>query len=106
MSATKEPLWYHVKITMKPRKKHIPVILKDSTDTRNVVIQVDMKKGSTMVMSGFTAWENLALIMEALAVTAEQCIHEGVNKKEVYQEITDYLMEVMPSYTIKQETVN
>lgn len=91
---------------MKPKKKHIPVILKDSGNIRNVVVQVDMKKGSTMVMSGFSPWENLALIMEALAVTAEQCIHEGMDKKEVYQEITDYLVEVMPSYTIKQETVN
>lgn len=91
---------------MKPRKKHIPVVLKDSHNVRNLVVQVDMKKGSTMVMSGFTAWENLAIIMEALAVTAEQCIHEGMDKKEIYQEIADYLMEVMSSYTIKQETVN
>ncbi|MBI4130749.1 hypothetical protein HY468_05505 [Candidatus Roizmanbacteria bacterium] len=88
------------------KKKAIPVVLKDSDKIRNVIVQVDMKKGHTMVMSGFTAWENLALIMEALAVTAEQCVHEGMDRKEVYQEITDYLMEVMPSYTIKQESVN
>lgn len=87
-------------------KQKMSVVLKDNDNIKNVIIQVNLKNGSTMVMSGFSAWENLAYIMEALAVTAEQCVIEGVEKKEVYQEITDYLKDVLPSYEIRDRVVN
>lgn len=81
---------------MKPQK----VIIKDSQDIQNILIQADLKKGSTSVISNFSAWENLALIMEGLGVTAEKCIQEGMDKKEVYNEIKNYLMKVLGDYQI------
>lgn len=75
--------------------------LKDSKKVRNIIIQVNLKNSSTTVFSGFTAWENLALIMEGLGVTAEKCIDEGIDQKEVYKAIQDYLIKVLTSYKLK-----
>ena len=86
-------------------KKKI-MTLTDNSDVKNVIIQVNLKNGTTMVVSGFNAWDNLAYIMEALAVTAEQCVNEGVEKQEVYKEITEYLKDVLPSYEIRDRVVN
>jgi hypothetical protein len=80
--------------------------LADNNEVKNVIIQVNLKNGTTMVVSGFNAWDNLAYIMEALAVTAEQCVTEGVDKQEVYKEITEYLKDVLPSYEIRDRVVN
>lgn len=79
-------------------KKPIPVVLKDSKNIRNIVIQIDLKNKTTSVLSGFSTWDNLALIMEALGATAEKCIQEGIDKKQVYQEIKDYIMKVLSGY--------
>ena len=83
------------------RKKTSPVIIKDDDNTRNIIVQVNLKKNTTTVFSGFSTWENLALLLEALAVTAEQCIHEGIARKKVYDAIKEYIMQVLPSYKIK-----
>lgn len=79
-------------------KKEKQVIIKDSKNIKNIFIQIDLKNNSTSVLSSFSAWENLALIMEALGVTAEKCIKEGIDKKQVYRAIQDYLMQVLTSY--------
>lgn len=84
-------------------KKRIPVVIQDSKDVRNIFIQVNLKKGSTSILSNFSAWENLSLIMEGLALAAEKCIQEEIPKKKVYRAITDYLMKVLPSYKIKNK---
>ena len=85
-------------------KKKSPIILKDDRYTRNIMVQVNLKKNTTTVFSGFSAWENLVLLLEALAVTAEQCIHEGIARKKVYDAIKNYIMQVLPSYKIKNIT--
>lgn len=76
------------------------VIIKDSETVRNIFIQVDLKGNKTSVLSSFSPWENLAFIMEALAVTAKQCIAEGMNKDQVYGEIREYLMQVLGNYEV------
>ena len=83
-----------------------PVLLKDSKYVQNIIININLKSQETKVISNFSAWENLALIMEGLAVTAEQCVVEGIPRKEVNQAITDYLMKVLPAYVIKQSKAN
>lgn len=84
--------------------KETPVVLKDSKDVQHVLVQVDLKKGKTMVISNFTAWENIAHLIEGLGVTAEKCLQEGIPKKEVYQAITDYLMKVLGNYKIVNQS--
>lgn len=81
-------------------KKNIPIVIKDTKDIKNIFIQVNLKNSSTSVFSQFSAWENLALIMEALGVTAEKCLCEGIGKKKVYEEIKSYLVKVLSSYKI------
>lgn len=79
-------------------KKEIRI--EDSKDVRNVLIQVDMKRGKTTVFSGFSPWENLALILEGLGVTAQMCIEEGIKREKVYQAIKDYIVKVLDEYKI------
>lgn len=83
------------------KNKNNPITLKDSKDVQNIVIQVNLKKNTTSVFSGFSAWENLALILEGLGVTAEKCIQEGISKKRVFETIKEYMMKVLVSYKIK-----
>ena len=81
-------------------KKKTSLILKDDKYTRNIVIQINLKKNTTSVFSSFSSWENLALIMEGLSITAQKCINEGINKKQVYGAIENYLMKVLGNYEI------
>ncbi len=76
------------------------IIIKDSEDIKNIFIQINIKKKTTMVFSAFSAWENLAYIMEALSVTAQKCIDEGKSEKEVYSAIKNYLASVLGTYNI------
>lgn len=81
-------------------KKVIPIVIKDDKETRCIVIQVNLKNNTISVLSSFSPWENLALIMEALAVTSKKCINEEMSKEHVYGAIKKYLMEVLGNYKI------
>ncbi len=76
------------------------VILEDDKQTKHVVIRVNLKNNTTSVFSSFSAWKNLALIMEALAVTVQKCIQEGISRKKVYSTIKDYLTKILGNYEI------
>lgn len=76
------------------------LILKDTTSVKNIIVQVNLKNGSTTVFSNFSSWENLALILEGLGVTAEKCISEGISQKKVYKAIQNYMMKVLTDYKI------
>ena len=80
---------------MKPKVIHVA----DGPDIQNLLIQLNLKQGTTTVMSSASPWENLAYIMEALKVTAEQCISQGIPKKQVYESINNYLSQVFASAT-------
>ena len=79
-------------------KKDMPVILKDSENVRNIVVKVDLKENKTTVFSGFSPWENLALLLEALGATAQKCIKDGIDRKRVYDAIKEYMVKVLSSY--------
>lgn len=85
------------------KKKTTSIVIKDNKYTKNIFIQVDLKKNSTVVHSGFSPWENIALIIEGLAVTAQQCIAEGISRKEVYRAINEYMIKTLPSYKVVKE---
>lgn len=85
-------------------KKDIPIVIKDSKEIKNIFIQVNVKSNTTSIFSSFSVWENLALILEALAVTAEKCIAEGVDKKQVYDAIKNYIVQVLPSYKVMEDS--
>ncbi|OGH13935.1 MAG: hypothetical protein A2860_01655 [Candidatus Levybacteria bacterium RIFCSPHIGHO2_01_FULL_37_33] len=82
-------------------KKKPTVILEDSEKIRNIVIQVNLEANSTTVFSSFSAWENLALILEGLGVTAQKCIKEGMSRRKVYEQVKKYMIEVLSSYETK-----
>lgn len=82
-------------------KKKPTIIIEDSNKIRNIVIQVNLKDNSTTVFSSFSAWKNLALILEGLGVTAQKCIKEGISKCKVYRQVKKYVIEVLSSYETK-----
>ena len=82
-------------------KKKSPIVLRDSKKIRNIVIQINLEDNSTTVFSSFSAWENLALILEGLGATVQKCVNEGIDKKKVYNQIKKYVIEVLSSYETK-----
>ena len=76
------------------------IIIKDTDNQKNIFIQLDLKQGKTTVFSNFSAWENLAYLMEALGVTASICEDEGITKKEIYQAVNNYLTSVFSDYKL------
>lgn len=83
-------------------KRKNPIIIEDNENVQNIFVRVDIKSGLTSVLSNFSAWENLALLLEGLAVTAEQCIKEGIEREEVYDAIKKYVVQALPAYKIKK----
>ena len=82
-------------------KKKSTIILEDDEKIRNIVIQVNLKDNSTSVFSSFSAWENLALILEGLGTTVQKCIKEGISKNKVYGQVKKYVIGVLSSYETK-----
>lgn len=87
---------------MTKQKSDMPqkVVIQDSDEVQNIFIQMNLKKGTAMVLSNFSAWDNLAYLMEALGVTAAQCISEGIPKLKVYDAIKSYMMNMLGEYKI------
>lgn len=81
--------------------KETKITIKDDKDIKNIFIQINLKNNSTSVFSNFSAWENLAYIMEALSLTVQECIREGIDKKEVYRSVKGYLAKILGNYEIK-----
>ncbi len=79
-------------------KKKQKIILKDSQSVKHIVVEIDTKNNKTTVFSGFSTWENLALLLEGVGITAKQCILEGINKKKVYDEIKNYIVQALNAY--------
>jgi hypothetical protein len=84
---------------MKPTK----LVIEDSENIKNVFVQLDLKKNTTMVMSNFSAWDNLFYLMEAILVTAEKCIADGMSKHEVYETIKKHFVSVLGEYQIRKD---
>lgn len=71
------------------------ILVNDNESIKNILVQVNLGKSSVSVISNFSAWENLSLIMEALGITAEQCVKEGIDREQVDKEIQIYLSKVL-----------
>lgn len=80
---------------MRPKQ----VLIRDNESIKNILVQVNLENSSVIVISNFSAWENLALIMEALGITAEQCVKEGIDREQVNIEIREYLAKVLTADT-------
>lgn len=57
-----------------------------------------MKTHKTKVISNFDAWDNIAYTLEGLGSNVQQCIKEGMDRKEVYQAVEKYLSNVLVNY--------
>ncbi len=82
------------------KKKETPVVIRDNKNQKHILVQVNLKKGNTQVLSNFSAWENLALLLEALGATPQQCIREGLSRKKVKKAIQNYLEKVIEAYRV------
>ncbi len=76
------------------------VVIKDNDEVKNIFVQLDIKNSTTKVLSNFSAWDNLAFLMEALGVTTAQCISEGIPQSKVYEAVKKYMMQILGDYKI------
>lgn len=76
--------------------------IKDSKNIKHIIVRVELKNNQTHIISGFGAWENIALLLEAVGVSIAKCLKEGMDKKTIYDGITNYLMKVMDAYKIRK----
>lgn len=74
------------------------MVIRDDKEYKNIIIQLNLKKNTTTVVSNFSTWENLGLIMEALGATMQQCIREGKRKEKVHKAVREYLSKVTKAY--------
>lgn len=63
-------------------------------------LQVDVENNQTTIMSDYSAWENIALLLEGVAMSMQKCIEEGMPKEDVYKGTTDYFMKAVGEYKI------
>lgn len=82
--------------------KDQPLVIKDTKDIHNIFVQLNLKRGTTMIYSNFSAWENLSYLLEAVGVTIEQCVSEGIDRKEVHKELSKYMIQIIDAYKIKR----
>lgn len=78
------------------------MVIKDGEELKNIFVQLNIAKNTCKVLSNFSAWENLAYFMEALAVTVEKCVVDGIPRKKVHEEIVRYMTQVIGTYSLKK----
>ncbi len=77
-----------------------PVIIQDSEDIKNILVQVNFKTSQVAVISNYSAWDNMAYLLEGVSVTVEKCVHEGMERKVVLRELKEYLIKALEAVKI------
>lgn len=72
--------------------EQVPVIIQDSKDIKNVLIQINLKTSQVTVISNYSAWDDMAYLLESISVTVEKCVKEGMERKTVLKELKRYLV--------------
>lgn len=75
--------------------------IEDTKQVRHVLVRVELKTRKTVVMSNFSAWENMSLLLEAVGATGQQCIAEGMSRLRVVKAARHYLEKIIRAYLIK-----
>ena len=65
---------------------------------KDILVQVDIENNRTTVVSDNSAWTNIALLLEAVSMLMQQCIDQGMSKKEVYDGTMQYFMKAIGEY--------
>ncbi len=72
-----------------------PVIIQDSEDIKNVLVQINLKTSQVTVISNYSAWDNMAYLLEGVSVTVEKCVQEGMERKAVLKELKENLIKAL-----------
>ena len=75
-----------------------PIEIRDNENQKHILVQVNLEKGNTQVLSNFSAWENISYLCEALGATYQQCVSEGISKNKTKKAIEEYLKKVFEAY--------
>lgn len=78
----------------------IPVVIEDSEDIKNVLVQIDLKNSQVAVISNYSAWDNMAYLLEGVSVVVEKCVLEGMERKVVLRELKEYLIKALEAVNI------
>jgi len=77
-----------------------PIEIKDTENIKHIIVRVEVKNNRTHIISAFGAWENIALLLEAVGVSIAKCLKEGMSKDKIYKGVTNYIMKILDAYKI------
>jgi hypothetical protein len=72
-----------------------PVIIQDSAEIKNVLVQLNFKTSQVVVISNYSAWDNMGYLLEGVGITVAKCVKEGIPRKAVLKELKNYLSKVL-----------
>ena len=76
------------------------VIVQDTEEIKNVLVQINIKTSQIAVISNYSAWDNMAHLLEGVSVTVEKCVKEGMERKVVLKELREYLIKALEAVKI------
>lgn len=77
------------------------VIIQDTEEIKNVLVQINLKTSQIAVISNYSAWDNMAYLLEGVSVTVEKCVKEGMERKVVLKELREYLIKALEAVKIE-----
>ena len=72
-----------------------PIVVRDTEDIKNVLVQINQKTSQITVIGDNSAWDNMAYLLEGIAVTVEKCVQEGMERKVALKELKEYLIKAL-----------
>lgn len=72
-----------------------PVIIQDSEEIKNVLVQLNFKTSQVSVISNYSAWDNMSYLLEGVGISVAKCVKEGIPRKVALKELKDYLSKVL-----------
>ena len=61
---------------------------------KRILISIDVENNKTEVGGTGNAWDDMACILEGLAVICQACVNEGISKDSVYGEVQKYFNKI------------
>lgn len=89
-------------------KEDRPKIKLQDTDTvKHLIIEFDLEKNRTKIMSAFGLWGNIRILASAIGVSYHKAIADGQNPAEAYKELESILVEMLDNqnYTFEETVI-
>lgn len=78
-------------------KKKAPekVVLQDSPHVKYAIVEIDMAKNRTRILSGLSIWGNIRVFASAIGMSYNKLITEGNDPRLVYKQLESILVQML-----------